>query len=595
MIPFGSQRGLGQDLAIHLLNEHDNELMEIAEIRGAVAQDLPGAFAEWEAQAHAMTKAQKYLYSLSVNPDNRMGGLTREQYQEYIERVEQRLGLTGQPRAIVFHIKDDREHAHVVWSRTDTNHCRAIPIPFDKHKLMMETREFARDHGIQLPEGYEKYAEREQGKNKQLSLYESQKRRETGLSRADHMVAVTEAWQQSDSADAFIAALSDKGYQLATGNRPYVLVDAYGHTHALPRLIDDKRVRTKDIRAFLGEPEDRDLPDVETAQAQAKAHLAEIEQHKNHLHRAEQHEKLERRQTERREKAETRLQGLKDAQATEREATDTRHRTERSDARSAYLAKAKEIRSDREAKRPRGLAGFLGRVTGVELIRKKLHRHQDKLRMDAFQAEKQERADRQEQARLDQDHLHRMRRVEEERRLRSLDQLEARELKSLDTKALQEERIQYRKDHGIEHQPAPRPALELRPPGRGAAPAKAKNRFTGSSTKEKQVPKVRVRDQEPVPPRSEKLRDTFERTDRAAKTPSKRQPEHRVKSEALARPPQTQHPAVPAKASETSEHRLESERLRDSFERASALPPTDGSDGSKTIGPKPPSKGPSRS
>ena len=55
MIPKASQRGLGQDLATHLQNACDNEYVEIAEVRGAVARDLHGAFAEWEVCAHAMT------------------------------------------------------------------------------------------------------------------------------------------------------------------------------------------------------------------------------------------------------------------------------------------------------------------------------------------------------------------------------------------------------------------------------------------------------------------------------------------------------------------------------------------------------------
>ena len=113
MIPFSSQRGLGQDLATHLQNTHDNEHMEIAHLRGAIAKDLNGAFAEWELQADALTNCRNYLYSLSVNPDPTQDGLTREQYLEYVERVENALGLAGQPRAIVFHIKHEREHAHV--------------------------------------------------------------------------------------------------------------------------------------------------------------------------------------------------------------------------------------------------------------------------------------------------------------------------------------------------------------------------------------------------------------------------------------------------------------------------------------------------
>ena len=87
MIPKASQRGEGQDLATHLQNAFDNEYVEIAELRGAVARDLHGAFAEWEVCAHAMTGCRNYLYSLSVNPDPSQGQLTRAQYLDYIDRA----------------------------------------------------------------------------------------------------------------------------------------------------------------------------------------------------------------------------------------------------------------------------------------------------------------------------------------------------------------------------------------------------------------------------------------------------------------------------------------------------------------------------
>ena len=53
MIPFASQRGGGRDLATHLMNAHDNEYLELADVRGAIADDLHGAFAGWAAQARA--------------------------------------------------------------------------------------------------------------------------------------------------------------------------------------------------------------------------------------------------------------------------------------------------------------------------------------------------------------------------------------------------------------------------------------------------------------------------------------------------------------------------------------------------------------
>src|SRR6185312_16951246 len=119
-----------------------------------------------------MTRCRNYLYSLSVNPDPAHGPLTREQYLEFIDRAEQKLGLVGQPRAVVFHIKEGREHCHVIWSRIDTNQGKAIHQAFDRETLMMVTRQFARDHGLELPEGMRRDAGSARRKKQQLSLYE---------------------------------------------------------------------------------------------------------------------------------------------------------------------------------------------------------------------------------------------------------------------------------------------------------------------------------------------------------------------------------------------------------------------------------------
>lgn len=273
MIPFASQRGGGQDLATHLLNAYDNEVAEVAHIRGAVARDLHGAFKEWEVQADTLTRCDKFLYSLSINPDPRQGPLTRDQYMDYIARTEEVMGLKDQPRAIVFHVKYGREHCHVVWSRIDAERQKAVHLAFDHEKLMRVTRRFARGHGLTLPKGYETSQ-----KVGQESLYDREKKRQTGLSKADHTLQVTEAWRQSDNARAFVQALAERGYFLATGRRAYVLVDLYGGNHALPRLIDDKAVKTADVRAFL----EKDFPteglrSVEEAEALVADHRKLVE------------------------------------------------------------------------------------------------------------------------------------------------------------------------------------------------------------------------------------------------------------------------------------------------------------------------------
>lgn len=475
MIVFGSQRGSGRDLATHLLNTHDNEHLELADLRGSIAEDLHGAFAEWEAQAHAMTKAKKYLYSLSINPDPTQGRLTRAQYEDYIARAEQSLGLMHQPRAMVFHIKEGvdgalREHCHVVWSRTDVQDCKAVHIPFDRQKLMMVTRAFAHDHGLKLPEGYETG----RAQKEQLSLYEKAQQDQTGLTKEDRQELITELWHSSDSAKAFVNALEDNGYTLATGRRPYVLVDIYGHTNALPKMIDDKTVKTKVVRAFLeGDFPLELLPSVEEAQDLAKAHLGERKHMKRSEEYAEQHAVLEAAQQKRRHTLEQEI-SAKAARHAERSRSLLRHqREELAQLKGEQARQDFEIAFARSKTAPTGLKAVLAKVSGVALIRRKLQAREDRLRAETqaqarVQLEAQQRKvialQSQEQV-LEMQDLKR-----QERALRSVFD---REKRSLEMAQRREYELLYRRRY--RHEPSLQ--LTLTPGGRSAVLHKAKNRY----------------------------------------------------------------------------------------------------------------------
>lgn len=467
MIPFGSQRALGQDLATHLLNTLDNERMEVAQVRGAVARDLHGAFAEWEAQAHTLTRCSNYLYSLSINPDQRQGRLTKEQYLDYIDRAENHLGLASQPRAVVFHIKKDkngvpREHCHVVWSRIDAERGKARHMAFDHDKLMMVTREFARDHGLTLPDGYyrDKGQERPK-KNRQLTLYEKNQQDKGGLSKEQHIAQVTAAWQKRDTPRAFVRSLEDMGYILATGTRDYVLVDLYGNMNSLPKLIEDKIIRIKQVREFLAKEFPKDsLPSVDEARALAAGHRAAMELFRTNEQRQaqearqkESREALQRKQQDRRAPMGQESKALADRQRRAGQELATRQKDARAVLRHGYLQETKRIRLDRAAHRPQGLAAFIGRITGVELITKKIQQYRDKTRYDAFLAQKRELTERQQ---LETSAL--ARRLELEtltmhRRIRALELVEQRELRSLETALLKERRIEERKRTGREPMP----------------------------------------------------------------------------------------------------------------------------------------------
>ena len=113
MILNANRRGNAKDLARHLLNTRDNDHVELHELRGFVADDLHGAFHESEAIAMG-TKCITHLFSLSLSPPA-YADVPVETFEKAIDRIENSLGLSDQPRAIVFHEKEGRRHAHAVW------------------------------------------------------------------------------------------------------------------------------------------------------------------------------------------------------------------------------------------------------------------------------------------------------------------------------------------------------------------------------------------------------------------------------------------------------------------------------------------------
>lgn len=305
MILKGSCRTNGSDLATHLMNGYDNERAELGEVRGTIADDLHGAFAEIELIASG-TRAQKPLFSLSINPHE---ALTREQYFEAIDAIETKLGFAGQPRAVVFHKKEGREHCHVVWSRIDASEMKAIPDSFYKSKLCDMAVVLAEKFGHELPEGLKLWRDknRELGDKLEPSLAETVNAKKTGITPEQRREEITSSYVQADSAAAFVNALEEKGYVLAKGDsRAFVVVDRFGDVHSLSRYV--KGVRAKEINARLSALDADGLPSVDQAKDLAKARLAAQEerlreqqdaqhdQHDDHvLDRRDQHDQRDDR------------------------------------------------------------------------------------------------------------------------------------------------------------------------------------------------------------------------------------------------------------------------------------------------------------
>lgn len=409
MIPKASQRGGAQQLATHLLNAHDNERVEVLDMRGAVARDLHGAFAEWQAAASA-TNCKKYLYHLMVNPDPQQRRLTREEITDYIDRIEKRLGLENQPRAYVTHEKLGRQHFHVVWSRIDIENMRAIQLSNDHLDLRSVTQKFTRDLGLQLPEKMRNNKkDRFKDRDKRVSHAEKQQEERTGITKEERKRELTGLWKQSDNAEAFTAALEEKGYFLAQGDkRSYVVIDRYGEIHSLSRQLDG--VKVKDLRTRLPAPDQlRTLADAKTA-AMRKYAPPVREQFKT--------------------QADTRRADLEAAQKKRRDAImKTMDDLAKKHERELQDLIAKHAMENVPPPPVKGLAAFLGKITGVTARRKK----KEALRLAAQDKTVTDR--KKQQARQIRDYM---------RQLRALGKIDRRELNSLTTTIRREERLRER-------------------------------------------------------------------------------------------------------------------------------------------------------
>lgn len=229
---------------------------------------------------------------------------------------------------------------------------------------MTASREFARDHGLQLPKGYYAHEERQWRRNRQLSRYDSIKQKETGISHEERMAAVTEAWRASDTGAAFVHALEERSYMLArgrNGSRP-VLVDIYGHTYALTRLIDDPAVKTKHIRDRLGtEYVPERLPSVDEAQAVARDRRRAIEDFEKARRESEQVALLLRKQAERRDELAGKLAMLETAHAARKQMLLADQLAARRCLRADLVVELRARQVERSQNRPRGLAAFSAR------------------------------------------------------------------------------------------------------------------------------------------------------------------------------------------------------------------------------------------
>jgi hypothetical protein len=245
------------------------------------------------------------------------------------------------------------------------------------------------------------------------TLAEHQQQERTGITREERRREITEAWNRTDTGQAFVAALEKRGYVLARGDRrSHVIVDRHGEIHSLARQIEG--VKSKQINARL-----IDFPPERLATA------AEARKKQQKQITLQDHFRI---QGDKRRTALSRSQQDRRA-ALDRIKADLeqRHRAERAALLSVQRDRNRGIANERRENEPRGLAAFLGKITGIKKRRKQRQQEQDAQRTKAQRENIDQLTRRQERENR-----------ELARHYRALGRVEKRELRSLETRLRRE-------------------------------------------------------------------------------------------------------------------------------------------------------------
>ena len=202
---------------------------------------------------------------------------------------------------------------------------------------MEVSRELYLEHGWEMPKGM---IERELRNPLNFTREQYQQAKRLGSDPRLVRAAFQEAWRSSDNAESLRAALAERGFYLARGDKRVVAIDHQGEIYALAKWSG---VRARDVKERV--PEANSLPSVTERRAEIaglmKDRLREFEAEIKKAH-ARQRPSIEFRRTQ----------------------MVQRHREEREALTELQQRRQQQETAARAARLPRGVVGLWARLTG---------------------------------------------------------------------------------------------------------------------------------------------------------------------------------------------------------------------------------------
>jgi hypothetical protein len=303
---------------------------------------------------------------------------------------------------------------------------RAIQLSFDHSRLMDMACELSHKFGFELPAGMKAWEAGQAFEKDKLepTLAEKAQADETGITPDQRRAEITAAYEASDTPEAFRAALEQKGYVLAKGDRRgLVVVDRFGNPHSLTRYIEGHKAAA--IKKKLSALDPEKLPSVDQAKEMMRARAQAYEEAQRESQQAAEERKRLEKKRRRNEQAQKERQAARrlEIQQAEQEML-TRQQAERLALHAAQKSEAESLLF----RVRRAVAELLGRTPGLRSV--------------LGHIQKMTHLDPRERHRLEDEALarrHAREKLEIERRKRFQSRIESREAQSRE-RALRRER-----------------------------------------------------------------------------------------------------------------------------------------------------------
>jgi hypothetical protein len=250
----GSTHDNAGNLARYLLRAKPGEKEFIFEIRDSATDDLRSSLTDWELCGRSLTKGSKILFHTYIRLP--VGDRMQEaQWFYVIGELEEKLGLTNSPRAIIGHKGEAGLHVHVAWSRLDPIRERLAPLHHSR-RAFHEVARWAEKEFDLTPVSSKPKREK---KKRRLKDREIRAFRERGLDRQQLEKIMRAAWAATDTGTEMQAMLKALGCEIAPGDRRDFVLNYKGLKVNPVRLLEN--VTHADFRQRMADcPLEREQP-----------------------------------------------------------------------------------------------------------------------------------------------------------------------------------------------------------------------------------------------------------------------------------------------------------------------------------------------